>query len=260
VLDHFRPIYRRRLTGCAPDGKRAILTIALLTLCFLLTGSRGLWAQDRDRNTGQSDERTDSGDDKKDSRELRRGAWSFTPEREAAALTFVRQHHRELSDLLGELKRSNSKQYQAAIRDLFRISERLAQWKERDPKRYELELASWKLQSRIQLLLAQFQMGRDSEQLKHELTSALRRQLALQKERLAYERRLHESRLKKIDSQLQRLNQNEDALVERQLKLLLKRGKGVQGRSGKNRPKPDGKTSPAKRSTTSPSPSRDNSS
>src|SRR5438132_8650434 len=67
---------------------------------------------------------------------------TFTPEREAAALTFVRQHHSELADLLSELKTSNEAEYQRAIAELFRKSEQLADTQARDPRRYELELAA----------------------------------------------------------------------------------------------------------------------
>src|SRR6185436_5664149 len=51
---------------------------------------------------------------------------TITPEREAAAVTFVKLHHPDLAELLGHLKQSNPREYQRAIRDLFRTSENLA--------------------------------------------------------------------------------------------------------------------------------------
>ena len=81
------------------------------------------------------------------------GGW-VTPEREAAVMTFVKQHHAELAELLVQLKASNSKEYEQAIRELFRTSERLAQIQERDMPQYELELKHWQVQSRVQLLSA----------------------------------------------------------------------------------------------------------
>src|ERR1700719_964914 len=85
----------------------------------------------------------------------------LTPEREAAAITFVRQHHAELVDLLNQLKESKPAEYQAAIRELFQTSERLAPLSEQAPPRYELELEAWKVKSRIQLLAARSTMSGD---------------------------------------------------------------------------------------------------
>ena len=85
----------------------------------------------------------------------------LTPEREAAAITFVRQHHAELVDLLNQLKETKPAEYQAAIRELFQTSERLAQLREQDPQRYELELDAWKTKSRIRLLAARSTMSGD---------------------------------------------------------------------------------------------------
>src|SRR6478736_3014044 len=59
-------------------------------------------------------------------------ALAVTPEREAAAMAFVKQHHPELADLLTMLKAGNQKEYEKAVRELYRTSERLAQIQERD--------------------------------------------------------------------------------------------------------------------------------
>ena len=57
-------------------------------------------------------------------------------EQETAALTLVRNHHPELSELLEQLKADNPEQYRQAVSELFRASQRLAQAKEKDPQRY----------------------------------------------------------------------------------------------------------------------------
>lgn len=105
-------------------------------------------------------------------------ALSITPAREAAALTFVRTNHPELADLLTKLKERRPHEYQKALRELFRVSERLAESQEKQPHRYELELNEWKLQSRIQLLVARMTMGRTPE-LEQELRNLLGEQLDL---------------------------------------------------------------------------------
>ena len=63
----------------------------------------------------------------------------ITPEREAAVMAFVRQHHAELGELLVRLKDTNSQEFERAIRDLSRTSERLAQIRKNDADRFELE-------------------------------------------------------------------------------------------------------------------------
>src|SRR5262249_19634201 len=72
----------------------------------------------------------------------------ITPEREAAVKTFVDQHHPELGELLVHLKENNKKEYEKAVRDLFKTSERLARTHEMDVERYDLELKLWQTQSR----------------------------------------------------------------------------------------------------------------
>src|SRR5437667_2174995 len=96
-----------------------------------------------------------------------------TPEREAAVLTFVQRNHAELADLLAALKTNEPEQYERAIRDIFRTTERLAQIQERDPLQYELEIAAWTSQSRVELLAAKLKMG-PSDDLIKQLREALK--------------------------------------------------------------------------------------
>ena len=55
--------------------------------------------------------------------------------REEAALEFVREHHKELADLLIPLKTMDREQYDAAIRDLARTRENIERLEKRDPDR-----------------------------------------------------------------------------------------------------------------------------
>src|SRR5690349_8086084 len=73
-------------------------------------------------------------------------AIQITPEREAAALAFVQRNHAELADLLSALKTSQPEEYERAIRDIFRVTERLTTIQERDPLQYELDVAAWTAQ------------------------------------------------------------------------------------------------------------------
>jgi hypothetical protein len=145
----------------------------------------------------------------------------FTAEREAAALLFVRTHHPELADLLEQLKVAHATQYQQAIRDLFRTSEKLAQTQERNPRRYDLDLQAWKLQSRVQVLAARLAMG-PNPAIETELRAALMEQQKVQMDQLVEERERLASRIKELDVQIETLRTEQNQRVDARLEDLLK--------------------------------------
>jgi hypothetical protein len=126
---------------------------------------------------------------------------AFTPEREAAALTFVAAHHPELTPLLAGLKTSRPNEYQRAVRKLFADSERLAQNREFNPKHYELKLREWKLESRVQLLVARLTMGR-TPKLEAELRTVLEEQLLVRRELLSVERDRMQNKVTALDQEI----------------------------------------------------------
>ena len=144
----------------------------------------------------------------------------FTEEREAAAMTFVRANHPELALLLEQLKLSDNAEYQRAIRELFHSSEKLAQLQERNPRRYPMELATWKLNSRIQLLVARLSMSADPK-IEDELRQALRQQLELRKASLNDDRERLETRLAELNEQLGQARPRSGAYVEQRMAKLL---------------------------------------
>lgn len=139
---------------------------------------------------------------------------AFTLEREAAALTFVSLHHPDLAQLLGQLKNSQPDQYERAIRELFRTSENLAQLQEREPQRYEYELESWRLNSRIQVLAARLMMGPDPE-IEEQLREALRAQADLRIRQQQATRDRMAERLAQVDKDLEAARRDREAKVQR---------------------------------------------
>jgi hypothetical protein len=138
---------------------------------------------------------------------------AFTPEREAAALTFVSAHHLELAPLLAHLKKSRPNEYQKAIRKLFNDSERLAHSREMQPRRYELELQEWKLSSRIELLVARLTMDR-TPALEAELRKALAEQLDVRRALLVQERERASQRLESVDKEIADLDTNREQRLD----------------------------------------------
>lgn len=140
----------------------------------------------------------------------------ITPEREAAALAFARENHAELASLLDGLKRNAPKEYQAALIDLDRAVDRIGKLKDKSPDRYEFELADWKITSRIRLLAARLTMSSDPI-VEVELRAALRERLDL---RLAFQRTERDrlqSRVAKLDQQIEEMASKADATIEKQV-------------------------------------------
>jgi hypothetical protein len=91
----------------------------------------------------------------------------FTEEREAASLCFVKKHLPELLPLLEQLKKSHQADYEQEIRQIFQVSEVLADLVD-DPKRYELELKIWQTENKAHALVAKLSTPSDEERKKVE--------------------------------------------------------------------------------------------
>lgn len=91
----------------------------------------------------------------------------FTEEREAAALFFIRKHVPEVMPLLEKLKKDNSAQYQREIREVFKVTEMLADLQD-DPRRHDLELKIWKTESKAHAWVAKLSTPNEEERKKIE--------------------------------------------------------------------------------------------
>jgi len=173
---------------------------------------------------------------------------AFTAEREAAAITFVKMHHGELADLLARLKQHSRPEYEQAIRELFRTSERLAQWQEKNPHKYETELKTWQLGSRIQVLTAKLAMNADPV-LKQELRDALQEQQQLRRSQLQAEREKAAARLADLDRELQKdMNVSIDQRLDQIVQGTQERKKQRETKSGTNKSESGNKSDGVKKS------------
>lgn len=145
----------------------------------------------------------------------------FTAEREAAVMAFVQQNHAELKELLTYLRDNRRKDYERAIRDLARESERIGQFRDRDAKQYDLEVKAWTIKSRIQLLTAQMVMG-DKDEIRSQLKSLLNEQLDVRLALIKRERERVQERLDKMESEIIRLENDRQKILDNQLHLLTK--------------------------------------
>src|SRR5262245_18564275 len=89
----------------------------------------------------------------------------FTEEREAAALHFVKKNCPELLPFLEELQKTNQVQYEQQIREVFQVTEMLADLRD-DPRRHEFELKLWKTENRALVLAARLGVTKDEKAAK----------------------------------------------------------------------------------------------
>jgi hypothetical protein len=154
----------------------------------------------------------------------------FTEEREAAALHFVKKNLPDFLPLLEELKKSSAAQYQQQVREIFRVSEMLADLMA-EPKRHDLELKIWKTENRAFLAVAKLSSAKDEE--KKALEDQLRE---LAKELVDFDVQSLEMRAAELErdldgtkDELARLRENLDKSVKDRFDNLLERVKKRKG-------------------------------
>ena len=134
-------------------------------------------------------------------------------------MTFVQRNHAELADLLSHLKARQPAEYEGAVRELFRTTERLAQIQERDPLQYDLEVALWTAQSRVQLLTARLMMG-TSDELQSALRTAVSAQIDARVALLKHQRQKAADRVSHFDREIQKVEGDREQVIDKQLQLL----------------------------------------
>lgn len=169
---------------------------------------------------------------------------TITPEREAAVVSFVERNHPELAELLAHLKTNQPKEYERAVRDLFRVTEKLAMVHERDDRQYDLEIKAWKAQSRAQLVVARLKMtdpeSADNDELKKQLREILAEQMQARLDVLKLERERVTGRLEKLNDDIGRLERDRESVIDMHLKNLT-------NQVNANRPKAKNPEKPAKK-------------
>lgn len=206
------------------------MNIASRTLCILLTACLAAsislsWpgaAVAQDRTTPVSAVKPDNGrrqvaqapvSDQRISLEERK-------RREEVALAFAKKHHPELEKLLRQLRGMDQKEYAKAVRELYRVSERLSPLESRAPRFYEVQLDLWKANSSATLLAARLQLNPGNEDLRQEFRAALLRKFETQKRVNEEELVRARERVQRLEQNLERLERDGPQMIERQLRQL----------------------------------------
>lgn len=140
--------------------------------------------------------------------------------REEVALAFAKKHHPELEKLLRQLRGMDQKEYAKAVRELYRVSERLSPLESRAPRFYEVQLDLWKANSSATLLAARLQLNPGNEDLRQEFRAALLRKFETQKRVNEEELVRARERVQRLEQNLERLERDGPQMIERQLRQL----------------------------------------
>jgi hypothetical protein len=149
----------------------------------------------------------------------------FTEEREAAALYFVRKHCPDLAPLLDELRKKGNPQYEQQVREIFRVTEMLAEIE--DERRQQVELKIWKTENRALVLVAKLAVARedDKKPLQSSLQDAARELVELDVQSLEIQTDQLEKELGETKDELARLKDNFDKSVRDRFDSLLDKAK-----------------------------------
>lgn len=144
---------------------------------------------------------------------------------EQTAVAFIKQHHAELDTLLDILKTTDRSKYNSAIKDVTKVLKRLEGVQKRDEKLYTLEIEGWRIQSKIDLLLAKG-MAKDKSFNESDLKQLLDKRIDNQIQRTNREIELIEQRKASLMESIAKLTNNRQSQVDKQYANMLKRLKG----------------------------------
>lgn len=150
----------------------------------------------------------------------------FTEEREAAALYFIKKNLPELVGLLEELQKCNRERYEHEIREIFQVTEYLAELRD-DPPRHELERKIWVTESKAHALVAQLpaRSGEDRKRAEAQLEDLVRELIDLDARVLEHKAAQLEKELGEVRSELARLREQGDKRIRERCEALLEKSK-----------------------------------
>ncbi len=165
---------------------------------------------------------------------------TISVDQEKDILAFVSKNDTSLHGLLGNLKAARPMEYQRALLDLNRVTERLAQIKRNRPHAYDLELQKWQTQSKVQVLAAQLAMN-PNPAIKAELRQAIELRADLELQVLRADREAATKRLKMLEEQIAAAESNRNSRVQQQFDRSITTASRANGGPPKKRPAFEGK-------------------
>jgi hypothetical protein len=156
---------------------------------------------------------------------------------EKIALDFAREHHPELARLLEPMKKAHPKEYQKAVRELARTSERLARVKPRFPERFAIEIDLWKAESRLRLVAAKSAMV-DDEERRQQIEELVEKRNTLKIRLFEEERKEALAKVDQLDRQIAGLKSQQGKEVRAEVDKLVKSAQSTASRVKTKQQKP----------------------
>ena len=165
----------------------------------------------------------------------------LTDAEKSAAIKFAEKHHPELAELIDELKKTQPAQYLDALWHLHRANLRLEQADQQD-ERTQLQLAIWKIDSRIKLALARASVlsSKNTKTLEDLLLRRRQKRLELYKLDLARLR----ARAKEIEATIREFDVDNSFEIKKEAARLI--NQATKRRATPKGTKPPTKKSPSK--------------
>lgn len=88
---------------------------------------------------------------------------TISAEDQKSTLDFIAEHHPELYHLLEQLQKSRPDEFRSALRELVPQTQAIIRMRDRLPARYPTQLAAWKRDSQIRLLMARWSRSQDPQ-------------------------------------------------------------------------------------------------
>jgi len=172
----------------------------IATLLFSLVLSAEGPAQQVDGTKSDEATKSDAGSKAKSDAVRKSVRTELSVQDQQLAMEFAREHHPELFRLLEQLQKSRPAEFSRGVRDLHQQTQNILRSKEKNPQRYESQLAAWKLDSQIRVLTARWTRTKD-QSLEKQIRELLAQRQELKKSQLeADEKRLQEQ-LRRIEEQ-----------------------------------------------------------
>ncbi len=139
---------------------------------------------------------------------------------EKAVLAFVGQHQPKLLELMSFLKVNQPAQYQRALREMARSTQRLETLSKRDDELHAIELKLWQTRSQLRLLAAEISVAGDDKNsaLQARLRKLVEKEFNQNLARLRLQRERAAKQLKQLNQQLQQRQAEQEAVIAKTVK------------------------------------------
>jgi len=130
---------------------------------------------------------------------------SVSAEDQKSTLDFIAEHHPELFHLLEQLQKSRPDEFRSALRELVPQTQAIIRMRDRLPSRYPTQLAAWKRDSQIRLLMARWSRSQDP-QIESQVRELIAQRHKDRTAELQAEQQRLSEQLRKIEEQLHSQN------------------------------------------------------